>query len=68
MRESVTVVAVVSAPPSPQLGEQVRMREIPRAVVVFWLQCFQRSSVNWTSLNDSLCGLTLSFFVYGSAT
>jgi hypothetical protein len=35
MRDSFTVVAVVSAPPSAQLGLQVRMREIPRALATF---------------------------------
>ncbi len=66
MRESQTVVAVVSAPPLPQLGEQVRMREIPRARATLRPQWRQRSSVISRSRKESLCGLILSLPVSGS--
>ena len=61
------MVAVVSAPPSAQLGLQVSMRWMPRARATSFPQRRQRSSVNLESLNRSLPGLILSFPDSGSS-
>ena len=66
MRDSFTVVAVVSTRPFAQLGLQVRMREMPRARATLVPQRLQRRSVISRSRNESFCGLILSLCVSGS--